>query len=132
MSISRATYNHTRYDSPLTPCPFCLEIQMEEQKEALKAKEPVTLDTPKANDIQVGGSHYRDIAGKGEQHWDRMWRMYGEAWFVGNITKYVERYRDKDGVKDLKKAQHYLQKLIELEEALAASKAKLSQVGCSV
>lgn len=58
--------------------------------------------------------------GEGEQHWDRMWKLYREAWFVGNVTKYVERYRKKDGLKDLRKAAHYLQKLIELEEAEAA------------
>lgn len=67
-----------------------------------------------ANDTQVGGSHYRKT---GEQHWDRMWRMYREAWFVGNVTKYVERYREKNGLEDLRKARHYLDKLIELEEA---------------
>lgn len=59
--------------------------------------------------------HYKDEGTK--QHWDRMWEMYREAWFVGNITKYVERYRKKNGIKDLEKAQHYLQKLIELETA---------------
>jgi hypothetical protein len=34
---------------------------------------------------------------------------------VGCITKYVERYQDKNGLQDLEKAQHFLQKLIELE-----------------
>lgn len=73
-----------------------------------------------ANDRQVGGNHYSK--GNEEQHWDRMWRLYREAWFVGNITKYVERYRRKDGIKDLEKAKHYLEKLIELEKADEASK----------
>lgn len=68
-----------------------------------------------ANERQVGGSHYKQ--GDKEQHWDRMWRLYREAWFVGNVTKYVERYLRKDGVKDLEKARHYLDKLIELEKA---------------
>lgn len=77
-----------------------------------------------ANSRQVGGSHYRDAAHRGgvEQHWDRMWKLYREAWFVGNITKYVERYRDKDGLKDLQKALHYLDKLIELETEDAKNK----------
>lgn len=60
--------------------------------------------------------HYKKQEKEGKQHWDRMWDLYREAWFVGNITKYVERYRDKNGVKDLIKARHYLDKLIELEE----------------
>lgn len=54
--------------------------------------------------------------GDAPQHWDRMWELYREAWFVGNVTKYVERYRGKDGLKDLRKARTYLDKLIELEE----------------
>jgi hypothetical protein len=68
----------------------------------------------RANERQVGGDHYRQADG-GEQHWDRMWRLWGPAWFVGNITKYVERYRSAHGLKDLEKARHYLDKLIELE-----------------
>jgi len=83
---------------------------------------PTATPTPAqpANDRQIGGNHYRAAAAaNGEQHWDRMWRLYREAWFVGNITKYVERYRNKDGLKDLHKARHYLDKLIELETAAA-------------
>ena len=34
----------------------------------------------------------------------------------GNTTKYLHRWRNKNGVEDLKKAQWYLTKLIELEE----------------
>lgn len=34
----------------------------------------------------------------------------------GNIIKYVARYAMKNGVEDLKKARHYLDKLIEREE----------------
>lgn len=31
----------------------------------------------------------------------------------GNIIKYVVRHKKKDGLKDLKKAKHYLEKLID-------------------
>lgn len=67
-----------------------------------------------ANETQVGGDHYRKKAG--EQHWDRQWKLHGPGYFVGCITKYVERYRDKNGVEDLEKARHFLDKLIELEK----------------
>ena len=67
-----------------------------------------------ANKTQVGGTHYKT---DGEQHWDRQWRMYGPGYFIGCITKYVERYKGKNGVEDLRKARHFLDKLIELEEA---------------
>lgn len=65
-----------------------------------------------ANDRQVGGEHYRTV---GEQHWDRQWRIYGRGYFIGCITKYVERYPMKNGVQDLEKAKHFIEKLIELE-----------------
>jgi hypothetical protein len=88
----------------------------QEQPPATPANQEYPPATP-ANQRQVAGNHYRHTAKDGEQHWDRMWRLYREAWFVGNITKYVERYRHKDGIKDLEKARHYLDKLIELETA---------------
>lgn len=65
-----------------------------------------------ANDHQVGGTHYRT---NGEQHWDRMYRMFGPGYFIGCITKYVERYQGKNGLEDLHKARHFMDKLIELE-----------------
>ncbi len=73
-----------------------------------------------ANDRQEGGNHYRIHGESGEQHWDRIWRIYGPevayVYYAAVITKYVERYRLKNGIEDLKKARHYLDKLIELEE----------------
>ena len=62
----------------------------------------------------MGGSHYKL---GGEEHWDRIWRLFGPGYFVGNITKNVERYKYKNGLEDLRKARHFLDKLIELEEA---------------
>ena len=38
------------------------------------------------------------------------------GYLEGNIVKYVSRWKDKGGVDDLKKAQHYLTKLIETQE----------------
>ena len=44
-----------------------------------------------------------------------------EAWelpyHLGNVVKYVARYKAKNGMEDLKKARHYLDKLIETEQA---------------
>jgi methyl coenzyme M reductase subunit C-like uncharacterized protein (methanogenesis marker protein 7) len=62
-----------------------------------------------ANKIQIGGEHYKS---SGLQHWDIVDR-YDVGYFEGNISKYVTRWRKKNGVQDLKKASHYLQKLIE-------------------
>jgi hypothetical protein len=70
-----------------------------------------------ADSFMVGGNHYRKI--EGEQHWTRQWRTQGPGYFIGCITAYVERYQDKDGIKDLLKAKHFIEKLIELETAYA-------------
>lgn len=65
---------------------------------------------------QVGGDHY---ASKTVQPWQAMesW-MSAEAfsgYLQGNCIKYLSRYRDKNGIEDLKKAQHYLAKLCKHE-----------------
>lgn len=65
-----------------------------------------------ANEIQIGGDHYR---GKTIQPWDFI-AANQLGYFEGNIVKYVSRWKDKGGVNDLKKARHYLDKLIELSE----------------
>jgi hypothetical protein len=69
----------------------------------------------KANDMQVDGNHYR---GKNAdyQHWDLVADV-GMGYFDGQITKYISRWRDKNGLKDLKKAQHFCIKYLEVLEA---------------
>ena len=39
-----------------------------------------------------------------------------DAYYVGNIIKYVWRYNHKNGVEDLRKAKHYLEWLIKSVE----------------
>lgn len=39
-----------------------------------------------------------------------------EAFYVGNVIKYVCRFKKKNGIEDLKKAEWYLKGLIEYEE----------------
>lgn len=67
----------------------------------------------KANDVQVGGTHYKD---QKIQPWDFI-MSNNLDFFQGNIIKYVTRWKEKGGVEDLKKAQHYLQKYIESHDA---------------
>ena len=63
-----------------------------------------------ANDKQIGGSHYRL---KSIQSWDYI-AANDIGYFEGNIIKYISRWKNKGGLDDLRKAQHYLEKLIEL------------------
>jgi hypothetical protein len=66
----------------------------------------------RANEQQVGGAHY---ATKAIQPWDFI-IANNLGYLEGNVVKYVSRWKDKGGVQDLKKAQHYLQKLIEVND----------------
>lgn len=77
----------------------------------------------KADKTQVGGDHYKQEGG--EQHWDRVARLK-MSWYSANVTKYMERWPLKNGLQDLYKARHYLEKQIEVEEAkLRSTPAKM-------
>lgn len=71
-----------------------------------------------ANDTQVGGTHYQQ---KAIQPWDYI-IANNLGYLEGNIIKYVSRWRDKNGIEDLRKAQHYLQKLIEVHDDSSQAK----------
>jgi hypothetical protein len=64
-----------------------------------------------ANEKQVAGQHYAAPI----QCWDYI-IANKLGYLEGNIVKYVSRHRSKNGLEDLKKAQHYLEKLIETFE----------------
>ena len=62
-----------------------------------------------ANEKQVAGQHYRATI----QHWDYV-VANDLDYFQGQITKYVTRWKKKNGLTDLLKAQHFLEKYIEV------------------
>ena len=52
---------------------------------------------------QEGGSHYR-------KHKIQPWEFVKQnnlSYFQGNVIKYICRYKDKNGIEDLKKIIHY-------------------------
>jgi hypothetical protein len=65
---------------------------------------------------QIGGQHYqKDIQPvEAMQAW--MSREGVEGFYWGNVIKYVARWKDKNGVEDLKKAKDYLERLIKMQE----------------
>jgi hypothetical protein len=67
----------------------------------------------RADDMQVGGNHYKD---KSIQPWDYI-IANDLGYLEGNVVKYVSRWKNKNGIEDLKKAQHYLAKLLEVANA---------------
>jgi hypothetical protein len=65
-----------------------------------------------ANEIQHGGSHYKVDK---IQVWDFI--MANQIGYMeGSAIKYLARWKRKGGVEDLKKARHFIDRLIEEEE----------------
>lgn len=61
-----------------------------------------------ANDFQIGGTHYASAF----QHWD-LAILCGNYYLESRVSAYVTRWRNKEGLKDLEKAAHFLVKLME-------------------
>ena len=76
----------------------------------------VQLELPgvpnQALDVQVGGDHYKKLAIQPIEYIHANKLGFAE----GNVVKYVTRWRDKNGIKDLEKARHYIDLLIQLEQ----------------
>jgi len=72
------------------------------------------------NKTQVGGQHYKRLA---IQPWDYV-LANNLGYMEGSVIKYISRWRDKNGLEDLHKCRHFLNKLIEHEEL----KKKLEEV----
>lgn len=66
----------------------------------------------KANQVQVGGEHYKASE---FQPWDLMHR-YNIKFLEGCAIKYISRWRNKNGVQDLEKALHFVRKLEEVAD----------------
>lgn len=81
-------------------------------------------NTKNPSAYQVGGTHYTD---KVLQPWDAMqaWMSQEafEGFLAGNVIKYLARYKAKNGLQDVLKAQHYLDKLASVIEAHESDKA---------
>lgn len=59
------------------------------------------------NKSQVGGSHYRSEY----QHWD--WVIDIQLGYLESAaTKYLTRWKEKNGLQDIRKSIHYIEKLI--------------------
>lgn len=74
----------------------------------------------KALDIQVGGSHYKNLKIQPVEYI----HANNIGYFEGNVIKYVTRWRTKNGVADLEKAKHYIDLLIEQEKMDEGSRTK--------
>lgn len=64
---------------------------------------------------QVSGAHYKALPIQPIEYI----HANGIPFAEGSVIKYVTRWRDKGGIADLEKAKHFLELLIELEQARA-------------
>ena len=60
---------------------------------------------------QEGGSHYKKLVIQPVEYIHKN----GFGFIEGNVIKYISRWRNKNGIEDLKKAKHFIDLLIELE-----------------
>lgn len=68
-------------------------------------------ETKDAMTNQVGGDHYKKLA---IQPMEYAFKNHLDP-LQFSVVKYVTRFRDKDGARDVKKAFHCLQMLVEME-----------------
>lgn len=69
----------------------------------------------RALDTQVGGDHYKKLKIQPVEYIV----ANNIGYLEGNVIKYVTRWRDKGGVRDLEKAKHYIDMLMELQNQKA-------------
>lgn len=65
-----------------------------------------------ASETQVAGNHYSKLKIQPMEYCLQNDLNYGQS----NAIKYITRYKDKNGIEDLKKAIHCIELLIEFEE----------------
>ena len=65
----------------------------------------------RALDRQEGGSHYKNLVIQPVEYCHKN----GLGFCESSVVKYVTRWRDKNGIADLRKARHFIDLLIEME-----------------
>lgn len=93
-------------------------VQMN-QETATHTPQPVAekqfVSAPKANDLQYGGDHYKNM---GVEPWDVVdtWPIEQRiGYYRGGALKYIMRMGSKDASPmEVAKGQHYIQKLLEV------------------
>jgi hypothetical protein len=71
------------------------------------------MEDIKASEVQVGGTHYKQMKIQPIEFIYENKIPYMEA----NVIKYICRHKYKNGLQDLEKAKHYIELLIEKEYA---------------
>ena len=88
-----------------------MEASRDEQRPEVKIIPKGTLAAKAEGKKQIGGNHYSNMAITPT----RYILENNIGWLEGNAIKYISRYKNKNGVEDLKKAIHYIELIIEKE-----------------
>lgn len=127
LQLSPDDYVWEKPDDGVMSSPFSLVSSLSRASEESQKRIDVSIankfeekDTKvsKANDRQVGGDHYRK---KKIQLWDFI-AENEIGFFEATAMRYLTRWKDKNGIEDLEKAKHYIEKLIEVETEKAQPK----------
>lgn len=103
-------------ESPITSAQFKSEQKAVNKRILAIMDYENTLENP-AREIQIGGDHYLDMD---VQPWTAMQSWMTPEQYIGflrgNAIKYLARCDNKGGLNDIRKAHHYLTKLIEFSK----------------
>jgi hypothetical protein len=99
-----------RIEKAIAKNPYLFETKVTE-KESFGEFHAEEADL-KASETQIAGNHYSKLRIQPMRYALENELNYGQA----NAVKYITRYKDKNGIEDLKKAIHCIELLIEFEE----------------
>lgn len=101
---------HPRYEK-FPFCPDC-RTNMERARSSADPMSDADGGAPSPLAVQVAGDHYKRLKIQPIEYI----HANGIPFAEGSVIKYVTRWRDKGGIKDLEKARHFIDLLIELEK----------------
>lgn len=102
--------DHNEYEIVCRNCQKVVERGTDEPVDYMSTTS-ITMTEPSALAHQEGGDHYKKLKIQPIEYI----HANGIPFAEGSVIKYVSRWRDKGGIKDLEKARHFLDLLIELE-----------------
>lgn len=80
----------------------------------------IAMDTQSKDKDTIEPDHYKDATGKDLfDYFNEGLLNHPEDFYVGNIMKYIRRYKEKNGLEDLEKAKRYTEELIKVTKLQA-------------
>jgi len=90
----------------------CASLCVSFESEPNELPDEGTGDLKNPFNYQVGGSHYKKEGGMDLAEWSK---RRGHCPYQYCSIKYIDRHKEKDGIKDLRKAKQYLEFIAYIE-----------------